>query len=202
VARSIREAFIDRLLSVTASLKVDDPRASGSFTGPVIDARAADRFVQAMRQAAPEGRVLAGGQPLAQRPEGAYLAPTLIADLPPDHPVQVNELFLPVLSLQSFDHLQEAIDASNASALGLTAGIYSTDETEIDLFDDRIEAGVLYANRASGATTGAWPGFQTFCGWKGSGLTGKGGLGTHYVQQFMREQSRTRAAPLSSRNTP
>jgi len=202
VARSIREAFIDRLLSVTASLKVDDPRASGSFTGPVIDARAADRFVQAMRQAAPEGRVLAGGQPLAQRPEGAYLAPTLIADLPPDHPVQVNELFLPVLSLQSFDHLQEAIDASNASALGLTAGIYSTDETEIDLFDDRIEAGVLYANRASGATTGAWPGFQTFCGWKGSGLTGKGGLGTHYVQQFMREQSRTRAAPPTSRNTP
>ena len=50
---------------------------------------------------------------------------------------------------------------------------------------------MLYANRASGATTGAWPGFQTFCGWKGSGTTGKGGLGSWYVPQFMREQSRT-----------
>jgi 1-pyrroline-5-carboxylate dehydrogenase len=54
-----------------------------------------------------------------------------------------------------------------------------------------IEAGVLYANRAAGATTGAWPGYQTFCGWKGSGTTGKGGLGSWYVPQFMREQSRT-----------
>ena len=50
---------------------------------------------------------------------------------------------------------------------------------------------MLYANRASGATTGAWPGFQTFCGWKGSGTTGKGGLGSWYVPQFMREQSHT-----------
>ena len=50
---------------------------------------------------------------------------------------------------------------------------------------------MLYANRASGATTGAWPGFQTFCGWKGSGTSGKGGLGSWYVPQFMREQSHT-----------
>jgi 1-pyrroline-5-carboxylate dehydrogenase len=84
-----------------------------------------------------------------------------------------------------------AIDAANASPLGLSAGIYARDAHELDRFWDRIEAGVLYANRPSGATTGAWPGFQTFCGWKGSGATGKGGLGPHYVQQFMREQSRT-----------
>jgi 1-pyrroline-5-carboxylate dehydrogenase len=50
---------------------------------------------------------------------------------------------------------------------------------------------VLYANRASGATTGAWPGIQTFCGWKGSGGSSKGGLGPYYLPQFMREQSRT-----------
>ena len=49
----------------------------------------------------------------------------------------------------------------------------------------------IYVNRRAGATTGAWPGFQSFCGWKSSGSTGKGGLGPYYVQQFMREQSRT-----------
>ena len=54
-----------------------------------------------------------------------------------------------------------------------------------------MEAGVLYANRPSSATTGAWPGIQAFCGWKGSGVTGKGGFGEWYVMQFMREQSRT-----------
>jgi 1-pyrroline-5-carboxylate dehydrogenase len=50
---------------------------------------------------------------------------------------------------------------------------------------------VLYTNRRSGATTGAWPGIQSFGGWKGSGTTGRGGLGPYYVPQFMREQSQT-----------
>ena len=66
---------------------------------------------------------------------------------------------------------------------------------ELDAFLDEIEAGVVYVNRRAGATTGAWPGFQSFCGWKSSGSTGKGGLGPYYVQQFMREQSRTVVTP-------
>jgi 1-pyrroline-5-carboxylate dehydrogenase len=90
-----------------------------------------------------------------------------------------------------FDDLGDAISSANRSPFGLTAGIYTQEKAELDLFLDSIEAGVVYANRASGATTGAWPGFQTFCGWKGSGTTGKGGLGSWYVPQFMREQSRT-----------
>jgi 1-pyrroline-5-carboxylate dehydrogenase len=75
---------------------------------------------------------------------------------------------------------------------GLTGGIFSEKPEEIELFMQRAEAGVLYANRATGATTGAWPGVQSFCGWKGSGSTGKGGCGPYYVAQFAREQSQTR----------
>ena len=85
----------------------------------------------------------------------------------------------------------DVIADANRSEFGLTAGIYTEEKEELDRFLNTIEAGVLYSNRASGATTGAWPGFQTFCGWKGSGTTGKGGLGSWYVPQFMREQSRT-----------
>ena len=73
----------------------------------------------------------------------------------------------------------------------MTAGIFSEDEEEIERFFERMEAGVTYANRRTGATSGAWPGVQSFCGWKGSGSTGKGACGPYYVQQFMREQSRT-----------
>ena len=58
-------------------------------------------------------------------------------------------------------------------------------------FLDTIQAGVVYVNRRAGATTGAWPGIQSFGGWKGSGSSGKGGLGPYYVQQFLREQSQT-----------
>ena len=195
VHASVRADFIERLTHVMAGLRVGDPRLAPTFTGPVIDTRAGQRFdaaVQSARLAGP-ATLIVGGERLTGGifDAGIYLAPTVVADLPADHDLNRRELFLPLLSLQTFDALQEAIGDSNRSTLGLTAGIYARDQAELDLFDDRIEAGVLYANRASGATTGAWPGFQTFCGWKGSGLTGKGGLGAHYVQQFMREQSRT-----------
>lgn len=72
------------------------------------------------------------------------------------------------------------------------AGIFSEDEAEIEEFFTRIEAGVTYANRRAGATTGAWPGINSFGGWKASGSTGKGTGGPHYLQQFFREQSRVR----------
>jgi 1-pyrroline-5-carboxylate dehydrogenase len=50
---------------------------------------------------------------------------------------------------------------------------------------------VIYVNRKAGATTGAWPGVQSFGGWKASGSTGKSALGPYYVEQFMHEQSQT-----------
>ena len=59
----------------------------------------------------------------------------------------------------------------------------------------RIEAGVTYANRPQGATTGAWPGYQPFGGWKGSGSTGKAIASFYYLQQYLREQSRTVVDP-------
>lgn len=59
-------------------------------------------------------------------------------------------------------------------------------QKEIDLFLARAEAGVLYVNQRSGATTGAWPGYQSFCGWKGSGVDGKGGLGPYAIPRYMR----------------
>jgi 1-pyrroline-5-carboxylate dehydrogenase len=80
---------------------------------------------------------------------------------------------------------------ANNSAYGLTGGFFSEDKEEIQWYLDHIEAGVVYTNRAGGATTGAWPGYQTFGGWKGSGSTGKNGGGPYYVQQYMHEQSQT-----------
>jgi 1-pyrroline-5-carboxylate dehydrogenase len=192
VQRGLREAFVERLLACARGLSIGDPRAASTFAGPVIGEASARRYEAAVAAAGPR-HLLLGGERLRGGvfEGGAYLPPTVVADLPADHDLNRRELFLPLLSLQAFDTLDEAIDDANASSLGLAAGIYARDPGELNRFWDRIEAGVLYANRASGATTGAWPGFQTFCGWKGSGASGKGGLGSHYVQQFMREQSRT-----------
>ena len=92
--------------------------------------------------------------------------------------------------IAAVDSLDEALALANDNTYGLTAGVYSEDQAEIDRFLEGVHAGVLYVNRRAGATTGAWPGINPFGGWKASGSSGRGTGGPYYVQQFMREQSR------------
>ena len=122
---------------------------------------------------------------------GHYVAPTVVDGLSPDHELFKKEIFLPFVVVAPVKNLDEALEEANDTDYGLCAGIFTEDTDEIAKFFDRIEAGVVYANRKGGSTTGAWPGCQSFAGWKASGSTGKGGLGPYYVQQFMREQSQT-----------
>jgi 1-pyrroline-5-carboxylate dehydrogenase len=190
VHRAIFDEFVDALVDTTDRLAVGDPRRQDVFMGPVINAAALERFTIASAEAARVGSIVRGGRQLPLD-HGPYVEPTIVTGLPGDHSINRDELFVPFISLLPFDDFDEAIADANRSAFGLTAGVYTQEPRELDRFLSGIEAGVLYANRASGATTGAWPGYQTFCGWKGSGTTGKGGLGRWYVPQFMREQSHT-----------
>jgi 1-pyrroline-5-carboxylate dehydrogenase len=124
-------------------------------------------------------------------PRGFFPTPTVVTGLPLTHRLFRDELFVPFLVVGEVDSLEQALEEANRSEYGLTAGIFSHDEAEVQRFLDAIQAGVVYVNRRAGATTGAWPGIQSFGGWKGSGSSGKSGLGPYYVQQFLREQSQT-----------
>ena len=76
---------------------------------------------------------------------------------------------MPFVVVAPFDELDDAIEKANATEYGLTAGLFSEEQGEIDEWLDRIQAGVVYVNRQAGSTTGAWPGVQPFGGWKGVG---------------------------------
>lgn len=193
VERPVYNEFMDRLVERTRQLRVGDPAERGVFVGPVINRHALSLFERSAERARREGAVRVGGDVLrdGQYARGYFVAPTIVDGLPLDHPFFKEELFLPFLVVGPVDSLDEALREANATEYGLTAGIFSEDRAEIERFFDAIEAGVVYANRSGGATTGAWPGCQSFTGWKASGSSGKGGLGPYYVQQFLREQSRT-----------
>jgi 1-pyrroline-5-carboxylate dehydrogenase len=150
-----------------------------------------ERFIKASADAKRDGKVLLGGTQIAGLEHGNFVAPTIVS-VPRGHRVERDELFLPFVTVASFKTFDEAIERANDSEYGLTAGVFSNDAKEVERFMDEAQAGVLYSNRETGATTGAWPGVQAFCGWKGSGASGKGGCGPYYVSQFMREQSQTR----------
>jgi 1-pyrroline-5-carboxylate dehydrogenase len=194
VQREVYEDFLAKLAGKASELVVGDPTGRSTFLGPVIDADAVDRFTRAVAHAREHGRVVTGGEVLrgtAGLPDGYYLAPTVVTGLPEGDWVLRDELFIPLIAVVPVDSLDEALDDANDTDLGLTAGFFSADQAEVDQFLNRIQAGVVYVNRAAGATTGAWPGVQPFGGWKGSGSSGKAGGGLHYVQQYMREQSQT-----------
>jgi 1-pyrroline-5-carboxylate dehydrogenase len=191
VHRAVAAPFVECLLEKTAAMTIGDPTARDVYFGPVINERAVARFEQAWRR--PRGRAscsrAAGVSPKAPSP-----AATMWRRQSPGSPWRARcsrRSCSCRCSRSGGRELDAAIAEANRVEYGLTAGIFTGNQGEIDRFFDEVQAGVCYANKRSGATTGAWPGAQPFCGWKGSGSTGKGGCGPYYVAQFMREQSRT-----------
>ena len=165
---------------------VGDPADPATTLGPVVgpDATAAST------PRSPTPGATARSWPAA-RATAASSQPTLVTGLPHGHRLTREELFLPFLTVTAVDSFDAAMDEANAVEYGLTAGIFSEDAAEQRAFLERIEAGVVFVNRREGATTGAWPGIQTFPAGSRAASSGKGGLGPHYLTQFMREQSRT-----------
>ncbi len=193
--RSVRKTLVEMLVEKAKKITIGNPLDRSVYMGPVINQGAVQTYLRAIEQAKRDGgRILCGGRRLTGEPyeHGFFVEPTVIDGLPKGHPLFFEELFVPILVIADIHDLDEAIDWSNRSEYGLTAGIFSEDSAEVEKFFDEIHAGVTYANRRSGATTGAWPGINPFVGWKASGLSGRGTGGPYYVQQFMREQSRVR----------
>ena len=195
IQQDVRQKFVDLLVEKTKRIKVGNPLERDVWMGPVINEAAVKTYLSAVERAKRDGgTILTGGRRITEPPldRGYFVEPTIIDGLPPDHPLFSEELFVPITVLADVLTLDEALNLANRTEYGLTAGIYSEREDELTTFFERIQAGVTYANRRAGATTGAWPGINPFGGWKASGSTGRGTGGPYYVQQFMREQSRVR----------
>jgi 1-pyrroline-5-carboxylate dehydrogenase len=192
VHRAVYDDFIRTLKEKTEKIVVGNPLNKDVYLGPVIDDNAVATYERAAEEAKKNGAIVTGGERLTdgEFAKGTFVQPT-VAEVPLDSWIWKEELFVPFVAVAPYDSLDEAIRLSNDTEYGLTAGFYSEDRAEIDRWLNSIEAGVIYVNRRAGATTGAWPGVQPFGGWKGSGTTGKAGGGPYYVQQYLREQSRT-----------
>lgn len=197
VHEAVAGDLIKRLKDRIDAIPVGDPRERKQWMGPVINAAAYENFQRYMDDFRKSGaKVLAGGDRLGldsggpdALARGYFVAPTLV-EAPEGHPLWQQEMFVPILTLLRCRNRDEAMRHANDSALGLTAGFYGG-AGEVPWFHDHIEAGVVYSNRSQGATTGAWPGYQPFGGWKGSGSTGKAIASFYYLAQYLREQSRT-----------
>ena len=109
------------LIEGVSSRRPGDPWDDATEIGPMISIAAAERVEQWIGEAVDRGsRVLCG----AIR-DGAFVAPTVLADVPEDAQVLCDEVFGPVLLLLPYDNIDDAFTAANATPWGLKAGIFT-----------------------------------------------------------------------------
>jgi 1-pyrroline-5-carboxylate dehydrogenase len=193
VHQAVAASFLDKLQKLTEEARIGDPLDKQTFLGPLATRSSRDDYQRFIELARGAGKIRTGGELLTDGAyaHGYFARPTILTDLPRGHELWKTELFVPILAVDAVGSLDEALEGANDTQFGLTAGFFGRKQDEIDAFLERIEAGVVYVNRAAGATTGAWPGVQPFGGWKGSGSTGKNIGGLYTLPCYLREQSRT-----------
>ena len=191
VHKKLKDDFVKKLVEMACQLRIGDPTLRDTFLGPLINERAYKNYQGYIQEALSDAKIAFGGKVVNGKKKGYFVEPTIVTETPRDHKLVTTELFVPILTVETFESFDEAVDRVNAVSYGLTSGIFSNDRTEIEEFFKRVKAGVLYANRVNGSTTGAMVGAQSFVGWKMSGSSGKGAGGPYYLQQFLKEQSQT-----------
>ncbi len=189
VEEPVYDELVERLGEMTKDLSMGDPCEEGIFLGPVINKNSYEDYKTFAEELSDAGEIITGGKVRTEGDygKGYFCEPTIAVNVPSDHRLWKHEMFLPITMIQKVDNLEDAMEIANDVDYGLTAGFYGTDE-EVQSFFEQAQAGVVYANRPQGATTGAWPGFQPFGGWKGSGSSGRNAGGPHYLQNYMHEQ--------------
>jgi glyceraldehyde-3-phosphate dehydrogenase (NADP+) len=176
VHADVYDEFTAELVRRTKALKAGDPLQEDTDLGPVIDRVAADRVEEWIEEAKAAGaKVLAGGTRA-----GSVWQPTVIEAAPASVRVNCQEVFAPVVTLQKYSDVNEAIAAATHSDFGLQAGIFTHDDRVIAKAVDDIEAGGVMVNDVSTFRVDHMP-------YGGVKLSGFGREGLRYAIEEMTE---------------
>jgi aldehyde dehydrogenase (NAD+) len=135
----------DALVAAIEALGFGDPAQATTAVGPVISEAARDRVLAAAGSATAAGaRLLTGG--VATDDPGWFVRPTLLEDVPADHPLSCDEVFGPIATLHAVPTLQEAVAVANNVPQGLAAGVYTRDLTAALATADALAAGLVKVN--------------------------------------------------------
>lgn len=163
VLDSVYGPFVERLAGAVEALSVGDPADSATQIGPVIDRGRQQAFASLANST---DKVITGGRgPSGLSPSGCWLEPTLLADLPANHPLLTREVFGPLAAIVRVPDYTAALAAHNATDMGLIGALFTQDEESVERFLANAQAGMLSVNRARPPFAAEGP----FVGWKASG---------------------------------
>jgi acyl-CoA reductase-like NAD-dependent aldehyde dehydrogenase len=176
VQRSVKERFQELLLEKVRRLKVGNPLDESTDVGPLIRESDAVRAADWVQQAVSAGaQLLVGGQR-----HGSILQPTVLTRTRPEMRVNCEEVFAPVVTVESYDEFEDAIKQLNDSPYGLQAGLFTNDARLLFSAYENLEFG--------GIVAGDIPSFRIdhmpYGGIKDSGM---GREGLRYAMEEMTE---------------
>jgi acyl-CoA reductase-like NAD-dependent aldehyde dehydrogenase len=144
VERPAYDRFVEAFLPKVEALKLGDPADEETDVGPVIDEDARERVLEWIAEARESGaEILAGGDE-----QDGLIAPTVIADASPELKVSCEEVFGPVVTVNAFDSLDEAIELANSTRYGLQAGIFTSRLDTAMRAGQELEFGGVIVNEA------------------------------------------------------
>lgn len=171
VHRSIIVEFEEAFAAVAKSLVVGDGLREGVTTGPMIRHRALITALELIEDAKAKGaRLLAGGGRPNDLNTGHFLEPTVLAGVPDDARIMLDEPFAPVAPISAFDNFDEVIARANSTPFGLASYVFTHDSALAANTAEAIEAGMVGINETLLATAEA-----PFGGTKQSGFGREGG---------------------------
>ncbi|MDF1608498.1 betaine-aldehyde dehydrogenase [Hoeflea sp. YIM 152468] len=149
VQRGVHERFLDRLKSRTEAIRLGDPLDPDTHLGPMVSVAQRDKVLGYIESGKREGaRVLTGGgvPELQGFENGAWIQPTVFADVTDSMTIAREEIFGPVMSVLVFDDEAEALERANASQFGLAAGVFTADLSRAHRVVSQLEAGTTWIN--------------------------------------------------------
>jgi gamma-glutamyl-gamma-aminobutyraldehyde dehydrogenase len=151
VQRGIRDDFVGEVVKRTRALKVGNPLDLQSDLGPIVSAVQRTQILARMERAEREGvRFLLDGRGTPVPKTGFYLAPSVAVDVDPKGSLAQEEVFGPVLSVLTFDTIDEAIALANGTKYGLGASIWSNNLDNVLYATKRLVAGNINVNGGTG----------------------------------------------------
>jgi acyl-CoA reductase-like NAD-dependent aldehyde dehydrogenase len=159
--RSIFAAFVTALVTATEGLHVGDPNDPRTDLGPMLSLSAADHVYQRIETAVNGGARRATGG----KRDGATIWPTVLVDVPEGADIRLEEAFGPVVVVDQYDDLEDALDRANSTPYGLHAAIFTSSLDTAFHAVRRLESGAVLINEATQWRTE----FVPFGGIKSSG---------------------------------
>lgn len=146
VERSIKDAFVEKLIARAEAMQPGDPLDPASKMGAIVDERQTQGIMGFVEKGKKTANLVTGGERAYVDGKGCFVQPTIFDDVTQDNPLARDEIFGPVLSVIPFDSEDEAVSMANDSIYGLAASVWTDNLSRACRVSENLHVGTVSVN--------------------------------------------------------